>query len=366
MNQRFLSSLTAALMIMSCNQALPAGASEPAVSDDHTDDEFSQAAAFGSSEASSEASPAPRDESAVKVGEYQSEEQLDSADDSVAAIYAHQMESRYAATLYVRDIPVLTTVGEAVGARPEAPSSEQANLEQADLEQAKIGQPASAQPAADDAVVEESSTELATGQDYTQDPVWRATAIAARLNQAYRNQLDPSAITAHWDSEQERFLIRLGDEVLVTVDSRVVLSDTTGDEVEDVLQMANRIRRQLGAEPLSEVEGLPEPVQQVAVGPVRVRFSGMASWYGPGFHGRQSASGEVFNQHALTAAHPSLPFGTLLQVTNTNTGSTVTVRVNDRGPYAGHRVIDLSAAAAEAIGMLRAGVAPVRVEVLGE
>ena len=91
----------------------------------------------------------------------------------------------------------------------------------------------------------------------------------------------------------------------------------------------------------------------------------MASWYGPGFHGRRTANGEVYNQNALTAAHRSLPFGTKVRVTNVNTGSSVIVRINDRGPFSGGRVIDLSAAAARVIGMLRSGVAPVRIEILG-
>ena len=94
-------------------------------------------------------------------------------------------------------------------------------------------------------------------------------------------------------------------------------------------------------------------------------FSGRASWYGPGFHGRRTANGEVFNQNALTAAHPSLTFGTKVKVTNLNNGRSVIVRINDRGPYAGGRVIDLSTAAARSLKMIRSGVARVKVTVLG-
>ena len=79
--------------------------------------------------------------------------------------------------------------------------------------------------------------------------------------------------------------------------------------------------------------------------------SGGASWYGPGFHGKKTASGERFNTHALTAAHRSLPFGSRVQVTNERTGRSVVVRINDRGPFAGGRVIDLSKAAAHAVGI---------------
>lgn len=92
---------------------------------------------------------------------------------------------------------------------------------------------------------------------------------------------------------------------------------------------------------------------------------GEASWYGPGFNGRTAASGEVFNQDALTAAHRSLPFGTRVRVQNLTNGRSVEVEINDRGPYAGGRVIDLSQAAAERIGMVQSGVADVRISVVG-
>ena len=94
-------------------------------------------------------------------------------------------------------------------------------------------------------------------------------------------------------------------------------------------------------------------------------FSGQASWYGGKFHGRQTASGEIFNQNAFTAAHRYLPFGTRVKVTNINNGRSVIVRINDRGPFTKGRIIDLSAAAARSIGLIRTGVAPVQVSVLG-
>src|SRR6185436_16620772 len=83
--------------------------------------------------------------------------------------------------------------------------------------------------------------------------------------------------------------------------------------------------------------------------------SGAASWYGPGFHGKKTANGERFNTHDLTAAHKTLPFGTKVRVTNEQTGKSVVVRINDRGPYAHGRVIDLSKAAAEAVGISGVG-----------
>ncbi len=83
--------------------------------------------------------------------------------------------------------------------------------------------------------------------------------------------------------------------------------------------------------------------------------SGTASYYGRRFHGRRTASGQRFDMHALTAAHRTLPFGTLVQVTNPRTGRSVVVRINDRGPFSRGRVIDLSRAAAQEIGLIRRG-----------
>ena len=94
-------------------------------------------------------------------------------------------------------------------------------------------------------------------------------------------------------------------------------------------------------------------------------FGGRASWYGPGFHGRLTANGERYNQNAMTAAHRYLRFGTRVRVTNLRNRRSVVVRINDRGPYAKGRIIDVSAAAARSLGMIKSGVAPVRVTVLG-
>jgi rare lipoprotein A len=93
--------------------------------------------------------------------------------------------------------------------------------------------------------------------------------------------------------------------------------------------------------------------------------TGMASWYGPQFHGQRTASGEVFDQEALTAAHPTLPIPSLVQVTNLENGREVIVRVNDRGPFVGERLIDMSRGAAEALGFEQAGHARVHVRYLG-
>jgi rare lipoprotein A len=91
---------------------------------------------------------------------------------------------------------------------------------------------------------------------------------------------------------------------------------------------------------------------------------GDASWYGPGFHGKKTASGEIYDQTKLTAAHKTLPLGSKARVTNLENGSTVEVQINDRGPFIEGRIIDLSKAAAWALGFVEAGIVPVRVEMV--
>jgi len=91
----------------------------------------------------------------------------------------------------------------------------------------------------------------------------------------------------------------------------------------------------------------------------------MASWYGPGFDGRLTSNGERFNRHDLTAAHRTLPFGTIVEVTDRQTGRSVRVRINDRGPYVQGRILDLSYGAAKKLGILGRGVVPVEIRVVG-
>jgi rare lipoprotein A len=91
---------------------------------------------------------------------------------------------------------------------------------------------------------------------------------------------------------------------------------------------------------------------------------GLASWYGAKYHGRKTSSGEVYNRHKLTAAHNGLPLGTVVKVTNLSNGESVTVKINDRGPFKGRRIIDLSEAAAKKINYRNAGLTEVSVEVV--
>ncbi len=97
----------------------------------------------------------------------------------------------------------------------------------------------------------------------------------------------------------------------------------------------------------------------------RVFERGLASWYAEPYHGRKAASGEIYDKHEMTAAHPTLPFNTLVRVRRVDSGDSVVVRINDRGPFVASRIIDLSYAAAVALGMADEGVAPVALEIVG-
>ncbi|MBD1866681.1 septal ring lytic transglycosylase RlpA family protein [Cyanobacteria bacterium FACHB-471] len=378
MNQQLWSGLTAALIIASLGTASSSYANQPPADQLTTTDESLEAdvsvnepqpqqtaSGLAPSEPSEPVNPveaASSDSSleAVKVGEHQSQAEVDTVEETVASIHPHEMDGRQAATLYVRGIPVLTFLGSDAAEQPAQSSGSSGS-------EVKVAATQSSDSAESSANQVTEASANADSDDYTSDPVWRATSVAARLNQMHRDSVNAEDITVSWDADQERYLIKVNDEELVEINPETLLPGSTNDLAEDALQVTNRLRRQMGdAPPLREVAGRPRPApQEVSVGPIQFSMRGMASWYGPGFHGNRSASGEVFNQNALTAAHRNLPFGTQVRVTNLNNGQSVVVRINDRGPYSGGRVIDLSAAAARAVGLIQAGVAPVSVDVLG-
>ena len=118
------------------------------------------------------------------------------------------------------------------------------------------------------------------------------------------------------------------------------------------------------ATPAPVVENRMTEEAKKAAAATKVLGSGEASYYGAAFAGRPTANGERFNPAEMTAAHRTLPFGSMLRVTNTSNGRSVIVRVNDRGPYAHNRVIDLSKGAAQHIGMVQSGTANVKLELI--
>ena len=104
------------------------------------------------------------------------------------------------------------------------------------------------------------------------------------------------------------------------------------------------------------------PVQKIPLGYTQ---RGIASWYGPNFHGKKTSNGEIYNMYAFTAAHKTLPMNTIVKVTNLRNNKSVIVRINDRGPFVANRIIDLSYAAGKKIGLDVTGTAPVKLQVIG-
>jgi rare lipoprotein A len=122
-----------------------------------------------------------------------------------------------------------------------------------------------------------------------------------------------------------------------------------------------------GASPVSSTQAAkpaPPPISLPADAVPLSTETGLASWYGPPYHNRQSSSGEIYDMNAMTAAHRTLPMNTVVRVTNLRTGDSALVRITDRGPFVDGRVIDLSLAAAKAIDVWRPGTAPVQLDVM--
>ena len=142
--------------------------------------------------------------------------------------------------------------------------------------------------------------------------------------------------------------------------SPVTASAPSRPEVEATLS-PSEIKPAVEAAPPAAV--LPKPKLKLLPEVVKV-ITGEASWYGPGFYGNRTANGEVYRPGTMTAAHRSLPFGTKVRVTNLWNGRTAVIRINDRGPFVAHRVIDLGHGAASTLGLTSSGIANVKLEVL--
>jgi rare lipoprotein A len=113
----------------------------------------------------------------------------------------------------------------------------------------------------------------------------------------------------------------------------------------------------------TEEADLAEPVIPAGTKPIETQ-TGLASWYGPPYHNRRGSNGEIYNMHAMTAAHRTFPLGSIVRITNVKTGSTVLVRITDRGPFIPGRIVDLSLAAARKVDVWQPGIAEVKVELM--
>ncbi len=275
------------------------------------------------------------EETVVSLGPLKTDAKDETPQSEVATLHLHQWKYQLAVTLRIRQIPVLTFLGS-----------------KADL-----------------AAIKKGGNDI----DITQvesDALERAEAFAQRLNELSQDKnFKAENITVSLNLDKSHS-IKLNSQELIKLNEKVILPDTTRNVAADALQATNRLRRLMGdAPPLTAIVNPNQATSNssglASVQSVTSRRKGMASWYGPGFHGRLTANGERYNQNGITAAHKTLPFGTKVRVTNLRNGRSVIVRINDRGPYAHGRVIDLSKGAANLIGLISSGVAPVQLEILG-
>lgn len=184
---------------------------------------------------------------------------------------------------------------------------------------------------------------------------------------------DFASRTVFWDTEapQNRPAAGEGEKVSINTAPLEKLQEVLGLE-ENLARAIVEHRESKGPfrkiEDLLQVPGIDERVFAALKDRVTVIYEerGMASWYGSQFKGRRTASGEIYKQDELTAAHPELPFGTYVRVYCPATGRETVVRINDRGPFVPGRIIDLSRGAADAIGLRPYGVAEVIIQVMGE
>ena len=192
----------------------------------------------------------------------------------------------------------------------------------------------------------------------------RAKIVANTLNRMLAEGVDPATIRPVKIGNDT--YLRAGSENLVTVDG--VNAKAVGVSVHELAYTwANGTRTALGASPLrKDYADVSRGYMGRESRYLGHTMTGMASWYGPTFHGRRAADGSRFNTDEYTAAHKTYPFGTLVKVTNLRTNKSCVVKITDRGPYAHGRIIDLSKKAAEDIGMLGSGVAKVKLEVVGQ
>ena len=310
-----------------------------------------------------QAAPTPQSDSneQVKMGEQPTTTSSQIKDETIAKVQTYVSAGVQTATVYVRNIPVINFT------MPQGSATNETKL--GTQQRSLVIQKSKA--------ISGETSESSDGASYkvsdstvSMDPTARASAIAAKLNQLHRDGVDANKISVSWKSDKtEQYAVKADGNEIVVINAQTLSPDTSKNLERDALQVTNRLRRLLGdASPMSQVEGKPKNSivsTTLMPGTVLSSVQGMASWYGPGFNGNYTASGEVFNQNDLTAAHPSLPMGTRVRVTNLDTGRMVLVRINDRGPYHGGRILDLSAGAARIIGVMDSGVAPIRLEVMG-
>jgi rare lipoprotein A len=184
----------------------------------------------------------------------------------------------------------------------------------------------------------------------------QANLMAERLRTMFADPADPDLNASPVEPKlvDGQPAVTVGDRLLLVVDDALERELDRNRELL-AIEWANNLRIALGKTPLALAEA-QQRMHNLSETPTTIE--GIASWYGPYFHGRLTATGEVYDQNELTAAHPSLPFDTYLRVRNLENDNTVIVRINDRGPYIEGRTLDLSKGAARCLNSLESGVVP--------
>lgn len=213
------------------------------------------------------------------------------------------------------------------------------------------------------------------------NPAKRANLITKNLNGIIKNGTDPKSIMPAY--EKGLGVVKANDKVILTVDSNLA-EEYKMHPAQLAYVWANRIRDAFGVQKIDSGLGALEATlkensqnHKITKKHRKLFFKhnedsgifqtiGFASWYGGVFHGRKSADGGVYDTNKFTAAHKSLPFGTLVRVTNLRNGKNCIVKITDRGPFVKGRIIDLSRVAATEIGMISTGISKVKIEILGK
>ena len=322
MRKKLFSGLTSALVVTGTS-LVPASRAEQVPTAAHR-------TAVLNAQAIASANLSQPDTDVLKVGSTLESQGNRVATPVLARVQRHEYQGREAATLYVRNLPILTFLGDRLS------------------------------PAQEERKLPSPSLDLARRESAPSSALLRASTVAARLNDRLDSgSLEGTDIGVRWDARQRSHSIQADGESLLSLDRNTVIPGVTASGNKALL-VANRLRRTLGASPLDDAS----QALGSFLGQVVATASGWASWYGPGFHGNRTANGERFNMNDLTAAHRTLPFGTRVRVTNVANGSSVVVRINDRGPFHGNRVMDLSRGAASVIGLTASGVGRIRMEIL--
>ncbi|AFY38936.1 rare lipoprotein A [[Leptolyngbya] sp. PCC 7376] len=187
----------------------------------------------------------------------------------------------------------------------------------------------------------------------------KADLLAQRLERLVETtNFNATAITPKLHQEQPA--IAMGDQILFVIDESITREDIKNYEIL-AIRWANNLRLAFGVPALDLITAQTQMYQVEETGQ---SLEGLASWYGPYFHGRLTANGEIYDQYAFTAAHPSMPLDTYLKITNLDNEKSVIIRLNDRGPYIPPRSLDLSLGAARCLNSVETGVIPYKATIM--